>query len=143
MMGMIVTPLFGFLSHRLGLLNLIRIGATTGIIGILLSGAEGVLWIVLGLLLFTGGHFTAHSAASSWIGSKAKQGKGAASGMYLVSYYTGGSLGSTLLGYIWSEWNWSGVKWVVILILAFVLPLTLILSKQERRMSKWETENHR
>jgi YNFM family putative membrane transporter len=68
------------------------------------------LWaIVGGVVLVTAGFFAGHSVASSWVSRRAREARAQASGLYLFSYYAGGSLVGWLGGYAWSAWAWPGV----------------------------------
>ena len=92
--------------------------------------AHNILWIILGTILFTFGFFGGHSTASSWVGNRAKSGKGQASALYLLFYYVGSSLAGPFGGLLWSYRAWNGV---VVLILAavglsFVISIVLAMT---------------
>jgi sugar phosphate permease len=48
----------------------------------------------------------AHSSATSYIGTVAKEARAAAVGLYVIFYYLGGSFGSELPGHFWSRGGW-------------------------------------
>lgn len=130
--GIIFSPYFGKWAEKAGLINLIRISILFSVTGILLTGMSDIIWIIGGLLLFAGGHFTAHSAASSWINGKAAGGKGTANSLYLFSYYTGGSLGAYTLGWIWQKWGWHGIETLLVVLLLSIYLLCNALQAAER-----------
>lgn len=133
--GIIFSPFFGRWAIKWGLINLARISIFFSVAGILLTGMSDLSWIIIGLLLFTGGHFTAHSAASSWVGGKAAAGKGTANSLYLVSYYTGGSLGAYALGWVWQKWGWHGIEIILVVLLSAVHLICNALQKAEESPS--------
>src|ERR1700684_3820699 len=78
------------------------------------TGAAGIelpllphLWTVLaGLSMCCTGVWVAHAAASSYIGTVAREARAAAVGLYVIFYYLGGSFGSELPGHFWSSGGW-------------------------------------
>ncbi|TYO94760.1 MFS transporter [Desulfallas thermosapovorans] len=92
------------------------------------------LWtIVAGLLIFCFGFFAAHAAASAWVNKHAVKAKASATGLYLVCYYTGGSFGSTGLGFLWHDHGWPGVTAGLVIALAVALLLGLSLREKQHR----------
>lgn len=93
-----------------------RVMAGLGIMitGILLMITTPLLLILLGLVIVSFGFFFAHSASSSWVSQHAGNARGSASALYLFAYYLGGSIGSTLLGYVWEPWGWRAVAFFCI-----------------------------
>ena len=70
----------------------------------------GSLWLIAGgLALFTFGFFAGHAVASAWVGQRAGPRRGLVSALYLSSYYLGGSLLGTAVGWAWSHGGWPGV----------------------------------
>jgi YNFM family putative membrane transporter len=66
--------------------------------------------ILVGLVIFTGGFFGAHSVANGWVGTRAsKQARGQASALYQLAYYGGSSIGGVLGGIAYGAWGWSGM----------------------------------
>lgn len=71
---------------------------------------SGSLWLIAGgLAIFTFGFFAVHSVASAWVGQRAGPRRGLVSALYLSSYYLGGSLLGTAVGWAWSHGGWPGV----------------------------------
>ena len=123
------SPKAGLMTARFG-----RAPVLIGFLGLMLAGLLltlfQALWlIILGLLLFAGGFFAAHSVASSWIGPRARRAKGQASAQYLFCYYVGSSLAGTIGGLFWHSFGWSGVGGFI----AALLSLALIVGWQLQR----------
>ena len=123
------SPKAGLMTARFG-----RAPVLIGFLGLMLAGLLltlfQALWlIILGLLLFAGGFFAAHSVASSWIGPRARRAKGQASAQYLFCYYVGSSLAGTIGGLFWHAFGWSGVGGFI----AALLSLALVVGWQLQR----------
>lgn len=63
--------------------------------------------VMIGLVLIGVGTFFAQATATGFISRSATTDRGAASGMYLASYYLGGLAGATVLGQLYDRFGWS------------------------------------
>lgn len=97
--------------------------------GLLMTLANPLAMIILGMLVFTFGFFGAHSVASSWIGRRALKAKGQASSLYLFSYYAGSSVAGTAGGVFWHQWGWNGIGLFIGSLLAVALLVAVHLSR--------------
>ncbi|MCX5509450.1 MFS transporter [Pseudomonas sp. BJa3] len=97
--------------------------------GLLMTLANPLAMIILGMLVFTFGFFGAHSVASSWIGRRALRAKGQASSLYLFSYYAGSSVAGTVGGVFWHYAGWEGVGMFIGSLLMVALLVALHLSR--------------
>lgn len=121
LVGAVMTPLFGRYIDRYGHRRGVVAGSILSISGALVT-LGGSLWMVLlGLAVCCTGVFTAQAAASSFIGVAARQNRALAVGLYVTFYYVGGSVGSTVPGWIWQTAGWSGCVGLVILMQAILL----------------------
>jgi YNFM family putative membrane transporter len=93
--------------------------------GLVLTLAESLLLILLGIALYTFGFFATHSVASSWVGRRATTFKAVASALYLFCYYMGSSVMGSATGIMWERGGWHGV--VAVLGAALVLALVIAL----------------
>src|SRR5262245_469091 len=92
-----------------------RVGTRVTLWGSLACAAAGLplllaplLPVVLaGMVLVGIGTFFAQAAATGFVGRAATSDRGAASGMYLASYFAGGLIGSALLGQVFDRWGWA------------------------------------
>jgi YNFM family putative membrane transporter len=107
--GTFSSTLSGKLSHWLRIRTRILIGLVIILIGIFLTAWSPLVIIILGITLVCFGFFFTHAAATNWISEYATEAKGSASSLYLLFYYIGGSVGSTVFGFFWEMWGWLAV----------------------------------
>lgn len=102
------------------------VGRRSAIVGASLTavaalGLVALPWLpalLLGIALFTGAFFVAHSVASSSVGLVARRDRAEASSMYLFSYYAGSSIVGWVSGHVFGAFGWGGlVPWLVALAL--------------------------
>jgi YNFM family putative membrane transporter len=63
--------------------------------------------VMVGLALIGVGTFFAQATATGFISRSATTDRGAASGMYLASYYLGGLAGAAVLGQVYDRLGWT------------------------------------
>jgi len=97
------------------------------LVGDLITLATPLWTILAGMLVFTFGFFGAHSVASSWVGRRARQARGQASSLYLLSYYIGSSVAGTCGGVFWHIAGWTGVGLFIASLLTVALLVALWL----------------
>jgi MFS transporter, YNFM family, putative membrane transport protein len=96
--------------------------------GLLLTVPHALVAIVVGVGVFTGGFFAAHTVASGWVGAVAQRDRAEASALYLFSYYLGGSVAGALGGLVYSVGGWPATVWFVgALLLAGSLLVALLV----------------
>ena len=105
--GAAVAPLAGWVVGRFGRRRfMIRIIALW-IGGVLLTLA-GPLWaIVLGLTVAAGCGMICQAISTAYVTITAKAGRSSAVGLYVTSFYTGGSFGAALGGLAWTLGGWT------------------------------------
>ncbi|CAL4324709.1 MFS transporter [Buchnera aphidicola] len=101
------------------------------ILGIIVTQWNYLIFIILGLMIFSSGFFSAHSVASSWIGHRSQVAKGQASSLYLCCYYLGSSILGTFGGFFWSLGSWLGISFFIIAILLIGINITNRISEEE------------
>jgi YNFM family putative membrane transporter len=121
--GTFSSALIGVLSRRRGVLSSARVGLAVAAAGTCLTLSSSVILIITGLLVMCFGFFAAHSSATSWVSAVSDQDKAAASGLYVLFYYTGGSLAGVVLSPIWDRWGWPGVSAVTFLLFLVCVPV--------------------
>lgn len=99
-------------------------------LGLALTVFSTLVLIFIGMLLFAGGFFAAHSVASSWIGTRARRAKGQASSLYLFCYYLGSSVAGTLGGVFWHKYGWAGVAGFIGLLLCAAVGIGIRLHQR-------------
>lgn len=101
--------------------------------GVLITLVSSLGAIICGLLLFCFGQFFVHSLTATYVGKQAMFAKASASSLFLVAYYLGGSVGSTVLGAIYFTWQWSGVIAACLLVLTTTFALSRLMRRHEAR----------
>jgi YNFM family putative membrane transporter len=131
LLGMLGSAWGGKLADRFGRRNILWMMVTVMAVGLVLTLAQSLILIVLGVACLTFGFFGSHSIASSWIGRRALQARALASAIYLCCYYLGSSgLGSTS-GLMWGFDGWHGV----VALLAAVMLLLVAVSLRLRKLA--------
>lgn len=119
--GTYSSPRAGAMSVRFGRGPVLISAVLLMMSGLILTIFSSLAIILIGMMLFSAGFFSAHSVASSWIGIRARRGKGQASSMYLFFYYLGSSLAGTTGGIFWYAYGWTGVTLFLIVLLFIAL----------------------
>ena len=87
--------------------------------------------VLAGLVLIAAGTFFAQAAATGFVSRTATTERGAASGIYLASYYLGGLAGSAVLGVVFDMFGWTEA--VVVLGIALALAALLTFQLKDPR----------
>lgn len=83
------------------------------LLGLWVMRSEILVFILLGLVIFTFSFFAAHSTASSWVSIQALQYRAVAASLYLFCYYLGSSLLGSASGLVWEQWGWLGIQFEI------------------------------
>ncbi|WP_353643096.1 MFS transporter [Mesorhizobium sp. WSM2239] len=126
--SMLTTPLAGRVAGRLGAGR--GIGLTLGLAaaGLLALLAPNLPAVLAGMATVAVGTFLAQAIATGHVGRAAKHDKAAASGIYLASYYTGGLVGSFVIGQVYDRLGWTASVAVMVLALVAAIALARRLS---------------
>ena len=108
---------YGTRTVAFGALALAAIGAAA-----LVSQTTG--WVLAGLALLAVGAFLAQAVTTGFVGRAARADRGAANGLYLGSYFTGGLAGSAALGAAFDMAGWGACVAGVVAALAIAAGLT-------------------
>jgi len=123
LLGVVVTPFAGRLVTRFGRVPVAVGSVALGMAGVLLTLAGALPIVVLGLALFSAGLFVLQSVATGFVPQVAVGSRSAAVGLFVTTYYVGGSLGGVVPGTFWSRYGWTGcviMVCVVLLVIAIV-----------------------
>jgi predicted MFS family arabinose efflux permease len=104
--SVITTPLAGKVVARFGTRPTLWASFGLAIAGLPLLLESGFVVLLLGLALVAIGTFFAQATATGFVGRAATVDRGAASGLYLASYFLGGLAGSAVLGQIFDRLGW-------------------------------------
>ena len=109
LIGLVATLTVGKVLARVGLRHGMVGAAGVCLGGVLLTLAPSLAVIAMGLALASSGVFLAQTCANSFLRDSAPAGRRvSAAGMYICSYYIGGTVGGVLPGLLWSRWGWPG-----------------------------------
>ena len=118
--GTVTSAVAGGLADRWGRTRVLVSGLVAVLAGFGLMLVGDLPTIIVGLVVFTGGFFIAHSVASAWVGERAlPSARGQATALYQFAYYAGSSVGGVLGGLAYAAWGWSGMTamlgcWIVL-----------------------------
>jgi len=127
--ALLTTPLAGQAVRRFGTRPVFWGALAVAGIGLPFLLLPSLAPVLAGLVLVGAGTFFAQAAATGFVGRAATEERGAASGIYLASYYLGGLAGSAVLGQVFDRAGWPaavaaiGVSLAVACLLAFKLRL--------------------
>lgn len=137
--GTLGSALSGRVAQRLAQPTCMMMGIVILMGGTLITLANPLAVILLGLAINAFGFFFCHSMASSWVGRHATEARGSASALYLVFYYVGASLGAFYLEPFWLVGGWPGVVIASWLVLVFTLATAAWLKRRERSLSTFHS----
>jgi len=117
--GVVATPLSGRFIDRHGHRRTVLASLLCSAVGLALTLVAGasILVFIAGLALTAVGAFISQAASQGFVGQIAREGRGAAAGLYLSAYYLGGGLGALLPAPAWHRAGWPGVVALVLAVL--------------------------
>lgn len=104
--SIVTTPLAGRVARKLGHKPAIWIALAVAGAGLPLLVIPSLLAVLAGMVLVAAGTFFAQALATGFVSRAARTNRAAASGIYLASYFTGGLIGSAVLGQIFDRFGW-------------------------------------
>ena len=104
--SLVTTLLAGAIARSFGARRALLAGLSIAAAGLPLLLAPRLDAILCGLTLVAIGTFFAQAVASGYIGSRSGDERGAASGIYLASYFSGGLVGTAALGWVFQTFGW-------------------------------------
>ncbi|MGB0123335.1 MAG: MFS transporter [Silvibacterium sp.] len=128
LIGLVVTPVGGYLVTRIGMRAGIAFAIGACLLGALITLSHS-LWIVVlaGLGLVCTGVFIAQATANSFLRIAAPPGgRASAAGLYICCYYIGGTAGGVIPAYMWSLGKWPACVALIACELAVTLAIALI-----------------
>jgi predicted MFS family arabinose efflux permease len=109
LVGAVATPWTGRVVMRYG-----RRAVMIGVISVWLGGlalllASPLALILIGLSLCAGCGMLCQATSTGYVTASANEGRSSAIGLYVSSFYIGGSVGGVAAGALWSAAGWCGV----------------------------------
>jgi len=120
-LGIVGAPIAGWLTVKFSLSQIRVAGVIILSGGMFIVLGSSIIAISIGLSVICLGFFISHSITTTTVSQAATHHKGSASSLYLVAYYLGVSMGTTLLTPLWDTFGWNGI----ILFTAF-LPIVYV-----------------
>lgn len=136
LVGTVSSAAAGRLVARLGRRGALYLAVSTTTAGLLLSLADQLASVLLGLVLITAGFFAGHAVASSSVSRTATTGRAQASALYQSAYYLGSSAGGTLGAVAFHAGGWAATVALGLLAVLGVVCITLYgtrVARAERR----------
>ncbi|WP_406455440.1 MFS transporter [Streptomyces sp. NBC_01622] len=132
LVGTVSASTAGRLVGRLGRRGALYLAGGTTATGLLVSLADSLPLVLLGLVLITAGFFAGHAVASSAVSKTATTGRAQASALYQSAYYIGSSTGSTVGALAFHAGGWAGTVGVGVLAVLGVVTITVLGSRAAR-----------
>jgi predicted MFS family arabinose efflux permease len=105
--SIVTTLIAGTVANRLGTRPALWTGLGIALVGLPLLLASSLPVVLAGLVLVGVGTFFAQAIATGFVSRTATTDRGAASGIYLASYFAGGLTGAAVLGQLFDRLGWT------------------------------------
>ena len=129
--SIIATPFAGFASNRLGASMVIIVALLVALLGLIASLIPDLTFVLGAMTLLAAGTFFAQAAATGYVSRSAGAARGSAGGVYLASYYSGGLVGSIVIGQVFDHFGWTAVVIVLGLALAAGCLLAFLMTEDD------------
>lgn len=130
--SILTTPFAGRLASKMAPATATVATLAIATVGLLALLSPYLPIILGGLTLVAVGTFLAQAIATGIVGRRAMSDKAGASGIYLAFYYTGGMIGSLVLGQVYDHVGWNACVYVLIATLGAAMVLAGSLSVPHR-----------
>jgi len=130
--SILLTPLAAGIVGRWGVRSALWTGLGVAAVGLPLLLSPVLAGVLLGMVLVGAGTFFAQATATGFVSRAATTDRAAASGIYLTAYFSGGLVGSAVLGQAFDWFGWS----VTVAGVAFALALAAVLGFNLRTASE-------
>jgi YNFM family putative membrane transporter len=127
--SIVTTPAAGLAVRRFGTRQTFWLASVIGLAGLPLLLWPSLVAVLAGLVLVGAGTFLAQATTTGFVGVAATADRGAASGIYLASYFLGGLVGSAVLGQVFDRFGWfacvAGIALALLLAAALAIRMRL------------------
>lgn len=117
LIGTFSSTFMGSMSDHFGNAQILFIAILIMLAGGTATLMPSLVGKIIGLATFTFGFFGSHSVACSWVGKSCLGDKARAASLYLLFYYIGASVIGTAGGTFLSYYDWTGVVFLIGLVL--------------------------
>lgn len=97
---------------------------------IFLVSAESILGLILGVVFVDLGLQALHITNQNIIFSKNPEARNRVNTIYMVGFFMGGAVGTTLGAMAWQHYRWMGVSWLGVILSVLILVVHLIFKKK-------------
>ena len=125
--GTVSSPWAGRMAARYRPSRVLMALSATMIVAMLLTLVPNIWVLLIGVLVFTGAFFGAHSVASGWAGAAAEGGRAQSTSLYNLCYYAGSSIFGWLGGIFLRHFGWSGTVLMTVGLTTVALAVTALL----------------
>jgi MFS family permease len=126
LVGLLVTPVAGYLITRTGLRAGIAAAMLLSMAGVVLTLAPSLAVVILGLALMSSGVFIAQTASQSFLRiATPPESRVTGAGLYMTCYYLGGTAAGVVPAIFWSIGKWPAC--VAFILIAQSLALAIAL----------------
>ena len=105
--SILTTPFAGWFGERLGTRQALLGALSLAALGLPLLLTSTLALVLTGMVLVAAGTFAAQALATGFVSRTAAMNRGAASGIYLASYFLGGLAGTAVLGQLFDHFGWT------------------------------------
>ena len=119
LVGAVATPWTGRVVMRYGRRALMIGVISVWLVGLALLLASPLALILIGLSLCAGCGMLCQATSTGYVTASANEGRSSAIGLYVSSFYIGGSVGGVSAGVLWSAAGW----WAVVALSAAVVAM--------------------
>jgi predicted MFS family arabinose efflux permease len=130
LVGVFVTPLAGRYIVRLGFLRSLLGALAISASGLLMTLLPSLTVVIVGLAVCSTGIFICQSATINSIANNVSEGRSLATGLYYMSYYAGGAVGTLVAGMAYEGWGWRGSVLSIALIQALAVVIAAVVWRQ-------------
>ena len=131
LVGVLVTPLAGRHIERLGYMTSLLWALVFSAGGLLLTLVSSLPLVVIGLTVCSSGIFLCQSATISAISKNVTEGRSLATGIYYMSYYAGGAVGTWGAGLAFEGWGWHGPVVTIALVQALAAVMVVAVWRSQ------------
>jgi MFS transporter, YNFM family, putative membrane transport protein len=132
LVGAVLAPMTGWMMARLGRRRFILVVIAAWACGVTLLLATPVTAIIVGLVLCAACGMVCQTISTGYVTTIAKEGRSSAVGLYVTSFYVGGSMGAFLPGLAWNSGGWPAC---IAMVLAMLAAMALIATLAYGRVS--------